>query len=125
MGGVKSTWNGDAAYKLVLTAGNDAIKRVTLAFWMSLQRVLNRKVNPPPYRNSAPKGEPPYKRTGNLAANVVYEIDEANMSSRVGLLPAGKYGIPLELSKQQNHPWLMPTLIRMMDRLRTIAEGGR
>lgn len=119
---VRKSNNGDEAYRFVVKAGWERLARAVLEFWNGVQAVLNQRINPPPYLNSAPKGQPPAKRTGFGAANVIYELDQAHMEGRVGLLPNAKY---MAFHERGAHPWLMATLKKMMPRLKQIIEGGK
>lgn len=111
-------FNGDKAMQHVKGAAWSGILRATVAFWKELQKVLG-VPNPKPYTTPAAKGEPPRKRTGNLAASTIYELDKAAMKTRVGLLPQGKYGAFLDA---KNHPWFFVTLERMKPVLKSLLE---
>lgn len=142
----KLTWQGEVATKLVLDAGWDGIRRATVFFWNTLQTsVLNipnpgerrrRKRNTragakgssyTTYPHSSRPGEPPRKRTGFLAGNVVYELDQAKLASRVGVLRNAIYGAYLELGtrKMRPRPWLFATLRKILPQLKAIAESGK
>jgi len=118
----KSTWNGDRVMEQLREEAWKRILRATVAFWQELQTVLNKRINPPPYLNSAPKGEPPAKRTGMLAAGTTYELDKANLRTRVGLIANVKYGLFLD---RKAHPWFWVTLERMRDKLQAILRGSK
>ncbi len=118
----KGNWNGDKALKQLEEEAWKRILRATVAFWDELQRVLNQRINPPPYLNSAPRGEPPAKRTGFLAAGTTYETDRPNMKTRVGVIANAKYGLFLD---RKNHPWFWVTLERMRPKLEEIMRGSK
>ncbi len=117
---VRSNWHGNEVGPLVRKRMRQRIQRCAGEFWSELQAALNARINPPPYKNSAPKGEPPAKRTGFLAASVTTEYDEPALKVRVGLLANAKYGLFLE---RKHHPWFMVTLKRMQSRLKAIMRG--
>ena len=117
---VSSSWNGDREQKLVLDAAWGRILRAAVFFWTQLQLTLNVS-NPRPYLNSAPKGDPPRKRTGFGAGSVLYKADKQRQEVQVGLLGNAKYMAFHELGQ---HPWLLVTLKRLQPQLQRILEGG-
>ncbi len=125
MSGVTHTWDGDGAFRALTDEAWERIQRCTLFFWDELQTVLNQRINPPPYLNSAPKGEPPAKRTGFGAANTKYELDRAAFEGRVGVTDNAIYMLFQEVSPKLNHPWFKVTLDRVMPQLRNIVAGGK
>lgn len=64
------------------------------------------------YPNPSKPGEPPRKRTGWLQRNVVYSIDRATLSARVGVTQNARYGAYLEVgtSRMLARPFLRSTL---------------
>src|SRR3990167_3094501 len=100
MANVEFKWHGDEAKAYIEGLSWDAIRRVTVYFWNSVQIVLNVS-NPRPYLNSSKPGEPPRKRTGFGAGNVIYEFDRKAMASRVGVLRNDKYMAILELFRNR------------------------
>lgn len=126
MSDVQANWYGDEQFRFVQKAGWEGIVRAAVAFWSALQETLNAKVNPPPYKNSSKPGEAPAKRTGFLAANTIYELDEPNMEVRVGVRRNAIYGLFLEAGTRflAARPWFMATLKREWSRLQQLAGGG-
>lgn len=118
---VRVSWNGDEANRRIEIASWEALQRITVYFWSQVQLTLNVS-NPRPYLNSSKPGEPPRKRTGFGAANVLYEFDRKAMASRVGVGRNAKYMAILELFR--NRPWLKATLDKVLPQLRAIAEEG-
>lgn len=117
---VGSTWNGDGAHRFTMDAAWEGILRATVYFWQKCQEALNVS-NPRPYKNPAPNGQPPHKRTGFGAANVIYEVDQKTMTTRVGVLSNAKY---MAIHEAKNHPWLMPTIKKFWAQLQVLATGG-
>ncbi|MBY0523429.1 MAG: hypothetical protein K2R98_08515 [Gemmataceae bacterium] len=121
---VNSSWHGDDAYKVVVDSGWDRIRRAVVFFWQSVQTALNVS-NPRPYRTPSQPGEPPRKRTGFLAANVKYELGQAQMKGRVGIGANALYGLFLETGTKwmAARPWLQATLDKVIGQLRAIIGG--
>lgn len=117
---ITHTWDGNGAMAHIQAQGWDRIRRLTVFFWQACQTSLNVS-NPRPYLNPAPKGSPPHKRTGFLAANVIYEFDEKAMTARVGVLRPAIYGLFLEL---RGWSWLKYTLDKVLPQLKQIAAKG-
>ena len=116
-------WNGDGkngAAAHIKIASWEAIQRVTVYFWQAVQLALNVS-NPRPYLTPSKPGEPPRKRTGWLAANVIYELDERKQEGRVGVTTGAIYGIFLEL--MMNRPWLLGTLNKVRGQLEAIVAA--
>lgn len=121
---VNTHWNGDEAYKFVVGSGWERLARAVVFFWNAVQGELN-VVNPRPYKTPSRAGEPPRKRTGFLAANVKYELDQGEMKGRVGIGQNALYGLYLELGTRfmGPRPWLLATLNKTMGQLRSIVGG--
>lgn len=118
---VKSSWNGAREHKAVVAAGWDRILRAAVFFWNACQTALNVS-NPRPYTNSAAKGEPPRKRTGFGAKNVIYKADKDKQEVRVGVFSNALYMAVHEL---KDHPWLLATLKKVEPQLKRIIDGGK
>ena len=122
---INHQWNGDGkngAKAVVMRASWEAIKRVTVYFWTAVQNAINVS-NPRPYITPSKPGEPPRKRTGWFAANVIYELDEQKQEGRVGVTQGAIYGIFLELV--MNRPWLLSTLRKVMPQLQGIVAATK
>ena len=121
----KIQWNGEACKVQIAAESWKGIQKCVVTFWTMLQTTLN-VANPKPYTTPSAPGEPPRKRTGWLQAHVLYELDEATLSGRVGVGKAAIYGLWLELgtAKMAARKWLLVTLERNLERLRQIASGG-
>lgn len=120
---VKSSWHGDEAKKQLDARQRQIIARITVYFWNQVQLALNIS-NPRPYVTPSKPGEPPRKRTGYGAGNVLYEFSKDGLTSRVGVTRNAKYLAILELFR--NRPWLKATLDKTRAQLKAIAEqaGG-
>lgn len=109
------------------------LRRATLHLWTQLQHTLNvpntgvrvrlksgRRVTR--YPDPSKPGEPPRKRTGWLQRNVVYRIDEKNLTSLVGINENAPYGLYLELgtTRMEARPWLFSTAQKCLPRMRDI-----
>lgn len=69
-------------------------------------------------------GEPPHKQLGTLRASVNYDVDEANLSARVGTNEA--YGKYLELGTSRGlkpRPWLRRALAETASQINSILGG--
>ena len=121
---VNGNWNGDAAYREVVDAGWSNLVRAVVFYWTALQNSLNVS-NPRPYHTPAPPGDPPHKRTGFLAANVVYELEKEYLLARVGVLRNALYGMFLELGTRfmAPRPWLLATLEKVKTQMQAIIKG--
>lgn len=119
-------WNGDAASQEITRRIWEGLQRATEFTRERLLDVLN---VPNPYfvrkkrtrdtaagkkgssyltyTRGAPKGGPPYKRTGNLQRNVAREYDRPGLRSRLGVRLNAAYGVHLEL---KGWPWLWATV---------------
>lgn len=119
------TWNGEACKVQIKAASWKAIQKCVVVFWTMLQTTLN-VANPKPYTTPSAPGDPPKKRTGWLQSHVLYELDEATLSGRVGVGKAALYGLFLELgtAKMAARKWLLVTLQKNFDKLSQIAGGG-
>lgn len=75
--------------------------------------------------NPSAPGEPPHKQLGRLRASVTYEVDEPDLTARVGTnLP---YGLFLELGTSRGlapRPWLRRALAETAARINSILSGG-
>lgn len=60
------------------------------------------------YPHPSKPGEPPRKRTGWLQRHVLYELDRASLSGRIGLGTSAQYGLHLHLGTQSvdARPWI-------------------
>jgi hypothetical protein len=137
-------WNGNGAMDAIRALVWEGIRRATLFYWDRLQSELNvpntgerrkRVVNTSQgkigstytvYPNPSKPGEPPRKRTGNLQRNVMYELDEASLKSRVGITPNAIYGLFLELGTiyMLARPWLMATLRKYRQQIQAFLVGA-
>ena len=121
---VTVTNNTSGALAHVRAVGWDVIKRLVVYFWTACQTSLNVS-NPAPHKTPAKKGEPPRKRTGFGAANVIYELDQQAMAGRVGVLSNARYMAFLEA---KGWSWLKYTLDKTLPQLQAIAgqpsKGG-
>jgi uncharacterized membrane protein YgcG len=92
-------WNGDHCKQLVFKASWECIRRAAFFYFERVQDALNVS-NPRPYANSSVPPDPPHKRTGFGAANVLAEYDEASLSARIGVATNAMYMIFLELGTE-------------------------
>ena len=76
------------------------------------------------YANPSKPGEPPRKRTGFLQQNVLFEVDEANLTARVGPAANAAYGVHLELgtARMAARPWLLATAQKHAPQMAQILE---
>jgi len=120
-------WDGERAYQEVLDAGWDGIRQATVFLWQQCQSAINTPSSrpysePTPPGNRVP-GEPPRKRTGWFQANVLYTLDRAALTGRVGLGLGARYGLFLELGTRRMlaRPWLLATLKKVWAQLQALA----
>lgn len=66
------------------------------------------------YRHGAPRGGPPWKRTGNLQQNVARDYDRPQLKSRLGVRLNAVYGVYLEVG---GWPWLWATILRFQQQI--------
>lgn len=105
----------------------EGILRATVYFWNAVQQALNIS-NPRPYVTPSNPGEPPRKRTGFLAANVIYELNQKELKTRVGVLKNALYGLFLEFGTRRGlrpRPWLFATLKKVMPRLKALLKSQK
>ena len=123
---VKIKDHTQAAVAEVRAASFDVIKRMVVFFWQQVQNALNVS-NPRPHTTPSRPGEPPRKRTGFGARNVVYDLDPAAQAGRVGLMRNALYMGFLEIGTRRikPRPWLLATLKKIAPQLRAIAEATK
>jgi hypothetical protein len=124
-------WNGSGAIEHVRGKAMGFIRRACIEVKRRAKqllavagsgRVKGRKSGP--IVRSLP-GEPPRKQTGRLWASVDYEVDEADMSGRVGTNV--EYGRALELGKKRGlkpRPWLRRALAEMTARVNELLAAA-
>jgi hypothetical protein len=114
----------DQVLDRIETLAWEKIRRLTLYFWQQVNRALNVS-NPRPYDTPSQAGEPPRKRTGFLQRNVLYELDRASLTGRVGVSRSALYGLYLELgtARMRARPFIASTLAAHRDKLRAIAAA--
>lgn len=119
----KANWNGPGAVAELKAASWQAIQRMIVFYWTALQNALNVS-NPRPYVTPSKPGEPPRKRTGFLARQVLYDLDQARMTGRVGVTRNARYGVWLELGtrRMKPRPWLLATLKKILPQLEAISK---
>lgn len=121
----------------------EGIQRATVYYWLKLEEVLStpntgerrksrfrktpsgRAAGYTVYPDPSRPGEAPRKRTGFGQRNVVYQLDRASLSSKVGVRQNAKYMLYLELGTRriQPRPWLVATLDTHRERLKALALG--
>lgn len=113
----------EAEAKLQATAWKNLVRAVVF-FHTQLLLALNVS-NPRPYRTPSLPGEPPRKRTGWGQRHVLYELDEAGRSARVGVSVNAAYMAMLDQGTRhiRPRPWLFATLKKVWGRLQEIAGG--
>ena len=120
-------WNGDDALDSVKAASWEGIVRATVYLHSHLMQELNVS-NPRPHKTPSLPGQAPRTRTGWLKKHVIYELDEANMKSRVGVTKNALYGVFLELGTSRGlrpRPWLWATVRKIWPQLQALVGGGR
>lgn len=100
------------------------VLRAAVVFQTQVLQALNVS-NPRPYKTPSAPGEPPRKRTGFLQANVQLDVDEANLTARVGILANAKYGAYLEFGtrKMKPRPFLSLVLGKFGQQLAALLGG--
>lgn len=118
------TWNGPQVLAELQAAGWEGVQRTTVFFWQKVVEALNVS-NPRPYVTPSNPGEPPRKRTGWLQRNILYELDEAAKTGRVGIGRLALYGAYLELGTRRMaaRPFLLATLDKHRQQLEALAAG--
>lgn len=121
----KTTWNGAAVHREIVTGG--AVKLIAAAVMLQTRLMLRVGIsNPKPYVTSSVDGEYLRKRTGWLQAHILYEPtapdDVARQGSvRVGYGASAFYGAIWEIRKRRKGlldalKEIMPELKAMMAR---------
>src|SRR5579862_4417139 len=123
-------WQGDQAIAEVKALGWERLQRVVAFYWTAVTEALSVSNPRVPrtrtrttkngakgstyatYPTPSKPGEPPRKRTGWLQRNVLYELDEATLTAKVGITTNARYGLFLELGtrKMLARPFLLGTL---------------
>lgn len=83
-----------------------------------------------PEREPSKPGEPPRKRTGTLAANIIYEVDAGRLTAYVGVAKFGKDGKPIRYARAlelgyaprglEERPYLRPALMSAESKIKEI-----
>jgi len=108
----KLEWNGPEV-RAALRARTAANLRAAAVVVQNRAKVLLSTAYPPP--SSA--GEPPHRRTGRLRASVTSEVDEAELTARVGSdLPVARW-LELGTSRMPPRPWLRRALAECRDQI--------
>lgn len=117
------TWHGVEILPQLRARSLERIARAVVFLWNTIQQTLN-KSNPPPYLHSSKPGEPPRKRSGFGAANVICELDEKDLAGQVGLLKNAMYMVYLEFGTRRlaPRPWFLATIKKVFPQLQAILE---
>ena len=115
-----------AALAEVKAVSFNAIKRMVLFAWTTIQNELSVS-NPRPYTTPSAPGSPPRKRTGFGAANVRYELDEKAQEGRIGVAKNAAYMAYLDQGTATcgARPWLLATILKILPQLKALATAKK
>ena len=139
---VRQEWHGEEIVARLVATSWDNLVRATVFLWQECTKALNASAGPysrTRTRTTAagPKGssytayahpsgpdEPPHKRTGWGQRHVLYELDKANLKSRVGVSENALYMAMHEAGiRGVKRSWLLSTLDAHLNTIRALASG--